>query len=88
MRRHNWRMILEAGNASGTFNGRKWIGDIDVPTVVLITTKDRAMSPLLQARLAFGIPGAAIHRIDEGHMVCASDQFADPLVAACLAATP
>jgi pimeloyl-ACP methyl ester carboxylesterase len=86
MRRHNWRMVLEAGNASGNYNARGWIGDIDVPTVVLITTKDRALSPLMQARLAFAIPGAEIQRVDEGHMVCASDQFAAPLVRACLAA--
>ena len=38
--------------------------------------------------MAFGIPGAAIHRIDDGHIVCASEQFAEPFVAACLAAAP
>jgi pimeloyl-ACP methyl ester carboxylesterase len=88
MRRHNWRMVLEAGTASGNYNARRWIGDIDVPTVVLITTKDRALSPTLQARLAFAIPGAAIHRVDDGHMVCASPRFAAPLVDACLTVTP
>ena len=84
MRRHSTRMVLEAGWASGSFNSSRWLEDIDVPTVVLITTKDRAMSPMLQARLAFGIPGASIHRVDEGHIVCASPAFAEPVVRACL----
>ncbi|MDZ7733319.1 MAG: alpha/beta hydrolase [Acidimicrobiia bacterium] len=84
MRRHSWRTLLEAGHASGNYNASRWIGEVDVPTAVLITTKDRALSPLMQARLAFSIPGAAIHRVDEGHMVCASPGFGAPLVTACL----
>jgi pimeloyl-ACP methyl ester carboxylesterase len=83
MRRHSTRMLLEAGIASGHFSSRRWVGDIDVPTVVLITTRDRAMSPMLQAQLAFGIPGASIHRVDSGHLVCASPAFAEPMVRAC-----
>jgi pimeloyl-ACP methyl ester carboxylesterase len=84
MRRHSTRMVLEAGFASGSFNSSRWLKDIDVPTVVLITTKDRAMSPMLQARLAFGIPGASIHRVDDGHLVCVSPAFAEPVLRACL----
>lgn len=84
MRRHNWRMLLEAGHASGNYRAGRWIHDIDVPTVALITTKDRAIGPLMQARMALSIPTAAIHRIEAGHMVCASEEFAKPLVNACL----
>jgi pimeloyl-ACP methyl ester carboxylesterase len=84
MRRHSWRMILEAGHASGHYNAKKWISEIDVPTVALITTKDRALSPVMQARMAFNIPDASIHRIEEGHMVCASETFGAPVLKACL----
>ena len=42
MRRHDMRMVLEAGTAIGTFSSRRWIGGVDVPTTVLITTKDKA----------------------------------------------
>jgi 3-oxoadipate enol-lactonase len=84
MRRHNWRMLIEAGHASGNYNAHRWIHEVDVPTTVLITTKDRAISPMLQARLALSIPHAEIRRIDDGHLVCASQDFADPLVNACL----
>ena len=83
MRRHDWRMVLEAGQAIGHFNA-KWVGDIDVPTAALVTTQDRAVTPAQQTKLAFAIPGAAIHRVEDGHVVCASPEFAPPLVRACL----
>ena len=35
-----------------------WIGDIDVPTTVLVTTEDKAISPLEQMRLLLAIPDA------------------------------
>ena len=32
-RRHDWRTVLEAGRAIGSFSSREWLGDIDVPDV-------------------------------------------------------
>lgn len=84
MRRHDVRMLLEAGNAIGHYNAGKWIGDVDVPTAVLITTRDRAIEPSQQAKMALTIPGASIHRIEDGHVVCTSPTFGPPLVEACL----
>lgn len=83
MRRHDWRLILEAGFAIGHYDATKWIGDVDVPTAVMITTRDRALIPGQQAKLAFAIPGASIHRVEDGHVVCASPTFAPPLLDAC-----
>lgn len=68
MRRHDWRMVTEAGTAIATFDSRKWLGNVDVPTTVLVTAKDRAVSPLEQLRTALHIPGAEIIRYDEGHI--------------------
>jgi hypothetical protein len=51
---------------------------------VLVTTRDRAMPPFEQLRMALAIPDASIHRIDDGHVVCARRRFAPPLVGACL----
>lgn len=82
MRRHDLRMILEAGQAIGHYNASKWIGDIDVPTAVVVTTKDRALTPTQQAKTAFAIPHASIHRIEDGHVVCTSPTFAPPLLEA------
>ena len=53
----------------------RWIGDIDVPTAVLVTTKDRAVNPFAQLRMAMKIPGAMIHRLDDGHVVCMKPSF-------------
>lgn len=84
MRRHDVRLVAEAGIALGHYDARKWIGEIDVPTEVLITTKDRAVDPAQQARLAFSMPHATIRRIEHGHVVCASPEFAQPLVDSCV----
>lgn len=84
MRRHDVRLTMEAGIALGHYDARKWIGEVDVPTVVMITTKDRAVDPAQQARLAFSIPHAEIHRIEQGHVVCATPFFASPLMEACV----
>ncbi len=84
MRRHDLRLVLEAGGAIGRYDARRWIGDIDVPTAVLVTTQDRAVPPTEQARTAFAIPGATIHRCEDGHVACAGDRLAEPLVAACV----
>ena len=83
MRRHDWRLVLEAGGAIGRYNASGWIGEVDVPTAVLITTKDRAIEPGQQAKLAFAIPGASIHRVEDGHIACANPGYAAPLLRAC-----
>jgi pimeloyl-ACP methyl ester carboxylesterase len=82
MRRHDYRHILEAGVAMSNYHAR-WIDEVDVPTTVVVTTKDRAVNPLAQARMAFKIPGASLHRIDDGHIVCAKRAFGPALAAAC-----
>jgi pimeloyl-ACP methyl ester carboxylesterase len=82
MRRHDWRMVAEAAAAIGTYDASRWIGEIDVPTAVLVTTDDRAVPPTEQARLAEGIPGATVHRVADGHMACARAGFGRVLTAA------
>ncbi len=75
MRRHSYRMVLEAGVAMSNFSSRRWIGDVDVPSTVVVTTRDRAIAPLAQLHMALAIPGAAVHRIDDGHLACAKPSF-------------
>lgn len=82
MARHDWRMVLEAGHAIGHYDARRWIGEVDVPTAVLITTRDRALTATQQAKLAFSIPHASIHRVEDGHVVCSTPGFVAPLLRA------
>ena len=83
MRRHDPRSVLEAGAAIGNYSAKRWIGEVDVPTSVLVTTADRAIEPAFQMAMADAIPGATVHEIDDGHVACMKASFAPPLVKAC-----
>jgi pimeloyl-ACP methyl ester carboxylesterase len=76
VRRHDLRSVLEAGQAIGSYDAGRWIRRIDVPTSVVVTTKDRAVPPIEQLKLANAIPDADVHRIDDGHIACARPPFA------------
>jgi 3-oxoadipate enol-lactonase len=84
VRRHDWRMIIEAGHSISTYNARRWIGDVDVPTAVVCTTEDRGVAPTLQRAIAEAISGATVHSLADGHLACANARFAAPLLGACL----
>ncbi len=75
MQRHSWRVVAEAGLAIGTYTSSDWIGDIDVPTSVVVTQRDRAVPPAAQYGLAAQIPDARIHRYDGGHVSCVETEF-------------
>jgi 3-oxoadipate enol-lactonase len=84
MRRHDMRQVLEAGQATCRFDSRAWITEVDVPTTVLITTADRAIPAEAQHRLATSIPGATVREIDDDHLACTTEAFAQTLVDACV----
>jgi len=81
-RRHNWRMIVEAGHSLSTYHA-SWIRDVDVPTAVVCTTEDRRVPPELQLASAEAIRGATVHSIADGHFACANPRFASTLLGAC-----
>ena len=83
-RRHDLRLVLEAGHSIGTYDARRWIGEIDVPAAAVVTTGDRTVAPQRQTEMAHAIPGATIHPVDDGHLACANPSFATPLLEACL----
>ena len=82
MRRHDAVKLMEAGQAIGRYNARRWIGEVDVPTTVLVTERDRAIVPREQLKLAAAIPGAVVHPLDDGHVACAKREFGPALVRA------
>lgn len=82
MRRHDWRMVIEAGQSLSTYYAGRWIGEVDVPTAVVCTTQDRAVSPALQREMADAIPGATLYEVDDGHLACAHADFAAPVLGA------
>lgn len=84
---HDWRVILEAGGAIGAFRSGDWLGDIDVPTAVIVTMQDEVVPLRRQIQLFEAIPDARAFRIDAGHdAVVAQPARAVPvLVDACRA---
>ena len=49
-----------------------WIGDVDVPTAVVVTERDGLVPPERQRRLADSIPGSRVFPVDGDHSVCVS----------------
>ncbi|MET1050505.1 MAG: alpha/beta fold hydrolase, partial [Acidimicrobiales bacterium] len=64
------RMVLEAGQAIGAFSSHAWIGEVNVPTAVIVTEADRVVPPARQAKLAAAIPGATAHPVPMDHGGC------------------
>jgi hypothetical protein len=72
-------------SALGRFSSHEWIGEVDVPAAVVVTTKDRFIAPARQIKLANAIPGATIHPVHAGHAACVLSyrRFVPGLVEAC-----
>ncbi len=85
MTQHAEPAIREAGSAIGRFCSTSWIGDIDVPVVVVVTSRDRLVRPDRQRQLAASIPGARILPLDAGHLVAFTrpDVLAGAVATAC-----
>ena len=81
---HDWRMMLEAGSAIGNFTSSAWIGQIDVPTSIVVTMRDGTVPLRRQVELFDSIPGAEAFRVDGEHdaVVTRSDQFVPTLLRA------
>jgi 3-oxoadipate enol-lactonase len=67
------------------FTSDSWISQIDVPTAVVVTTRDRIVPASRQLDLAKAIPGASVYEIDADHGACinAPQLFARTLLEAC-----
>lgn len=89
MRRTPLLDALSAVQAACLFTSHTWIGSVDVPTAVVITTRDRVVSPRRQWKLAHAVPGSVVHEIDAGHGVFldAPGTFAAVLLDVCASVT-
>ena len=80
--RHSGHMLAQAALSVGGYRA-DWISRVDVPTGVVVTTRDVTVPPSMQFRLAESIPHATVHPVDGGHGVCVRERFVAPLVDAC-----
>lgn len=85
-RLNDLRAMLEAGHEVASYDSRTWIDQIDVPTAVVLTTRDETVPPHRQHQMATAIDGAHIVKVDGRHDVCATrpERFNDALIAAAL----
>jgi pimeloyl-ACP methyl ester carboxylesterase len=84
-RRGDTSTILQAASAIGRYRATPWIGEVDVPTAVVVTERDTLIAPVRQHRLAESIPGAVTYSVDGDHAACvmAARRFVPVLVEAC-----
>jgi pimeloyl-ACP methyl ester carboxylesterase len=61
-----WSMPEVLGEL-GRFNSAPWITGVDVPTAVVVTTRDKAIPARRQRALAAAIPGAEVLEAPGGH---------------------
>lgn len=66
------------------FDSRPWIGEVDVPTAVVVTARDRLIPPARQRAMARAIPGAVGYDVPAGHAACVlrADRFRPAMLAA------
>ena len=81
---------VSAMEAVSEFTSHRWIGQVNVPTAVVVTTRDRLVPVSRQLKLGRAIPGASVHKVDGDHAVCITEPqlFAQTLLKACWSVVP
>ena len=89
LRRTSLGTAISAVQAVCEFSSHSWIGQVSVPTAVLVTTRDRVVPVGRQLRLARAIPGATVHEVAADHAACvtAPGIFNPVLLQACWSVT-
>jgi 3-oxoadipate enol-lactonase len=90
LRRTPLGTAVSAIQAVCEFTSDGWIGQVDVPTAVVITLRDRIAPVSRQLKLARAVPGASVHEVDADHAVCITtpEVFAPALLQACWSVQP
>ena len=62
--------VGQAVASLGRHHSTPWLSSIDVPTAVVVTTRDHVLPTARQLELAENIPDATVHEADCGHAGC------------------
>jgi pimeloyl-ACP methyl ester carboxylesterase len=82
---HEPATVIQAADALTRFSSHDWIGSVDVPTAVVVTTLDELVPAVRQRKLARSIPNAEVFEVDGDHDACVRvSAFPSTLVRACL----
>jgi 3-oxoadipate enol-lactonase len=76
------RALLDAGGEIGRWDATGWAPAVDVPTSVLVTTRDDLVPPDTQRAMAAAIAGSTMHEAHGTHIVCVEkpSAFVPPLL--------
>lgn len=76
--------LAEAGRELSRFDSTEWLGDLDVPAAVVVTTRDNLVPPAAQRQMARLIPDARVYEVAADHDATATARhaFNDALVRA------
>jgi len=82
---HSPASVIEAAHAVTRFSSHDWIGRVDVPTGVIVTTQDRIVPPAGQRALAQSIQNARVYEVEGDHGACtwSAEAFVPVLIQAC-----
>lgn len=90
--RWSWRQFrattaAEVGAAAAVlarFDSRPWIGEVVVPASVVVTTRDRLITPDRQRAMARALPDVTVYEAEAGHASCVlgAERFTPALSAA------
>lgn len=69
VRQHDPLAVRDAAHAVLGFSSTEWIGEVSVPTAVVVTERDHLVPMARQRDLAARIPGASVVALDGNHMV-------------------
>ncbi len=59
--------LAEAGRELGRFDSRSWLGAMDRPSAVIVTTQDRLIPPTTQLELASLLPDVMVSEVEGDH---------------------
>jgi len=62
--------VAQAVASLGRHHSTPWLPTIDIPTAVVVTTRDKVLPPERQRAIAALIPGATVHEAPCGHAGC------------------
>lgn len=65
--------VAEAGRELSRYDARGWLPSVDVPTAVVVTTRDQLVPPSDQRALAARIPGAQCYEVALDHDAAVAD---------------
>jgi pimeloyl-ACP methyl ester carboxylesterase len=76
---------MEAAPSLAKFDSRAWLPRVDVPTAVVVTSRDQVVSPHRQRSLIRAVPDASAHEAPVHHdgVVADADRFRPTLLDAC-----